>query len=99
MTLDRYNTPVVKSYFRAIFDLQNFYFSTLDNIARIDSELNVPAGVVGDIDEKAIISRRNLAKGDLEIKLIEVERLVPQDLTAEENVACLLSDVRCYLYF
>ena len=98
MSLDRYNDLVVKSYFGAIFDLQNSYFSTLDIISQINRDQNVPAGVVEDIDEEAITSRKNLAKVDLEMSLKKFERLVPQDLTAEDNVAWLLSDIRCYIY-
>lgn len=99
MVMDRYNTASVREYFARVFELGEIYSNTLRDVAKIREPVgNSPAGVV---DDEPVLedNTRRIADliNNLEIHLISFEKHVPQDITSQNNIADLLSDVRCYL--
>lgn len=96
MAMDRYNSPVVRSFFDHFFMLSGSYQSTRERISELYT--NVPAGVV---EEEIDPSQREQKVAGyitaLEGALFKFEKIVPQEVSTQRDIADLLSDVRCYI--
>lgn len=98
MVLNRYHPPEIRNQFSQVFGLQRNYLSTKRGVEDIRGYgENPPAGVVPDTltqrDKERITGLVDGLDGALRI----FEISFPQDIASQDDIAGIISDVRCYI--